>query len=635
MYKPIADYALVGDCHGSALIARDTSVDWCCLGRFDAAPVFCRLLDEEKGGFVRTAPEAEFQSRRAYLPGTNILRTVLETATGRVQLTDFMPVGRALEAGVHNYVNLKAPFWFARLIEGVEGRVRLRAEYRPSLDFAARSARLVKDGAVVTIQGERGPVLTSNLEFGCEADLAWADFELSAGERRCVVLSAERVKAEGLQDRLERQFAVTKAFWEEWSAYCRYDGPYRDQVLRGALTLKALTYAPTGAIVAAPTSSLPEKIGGARNWDYRYSWPRDAAFTLYALAGLGYSGEAKAFAGFLRRNCKKTHPRVQVLYGIDSEAPLAERELGNLSGYRNSGPVRVGNGAWNQEQLDVYGELLDWMLLYTELGGRFDRMDRAMVRSIAEFIAERWRRPDHGIWESRAEPRHHVFGKLMCWTALDRAIRLLGPDDALAKARDEIAAAIAKEGIHDGRLVQFFGGRQADAALLLAAQLGAPIEPGVLEATIDSVRRELGSGDYLHRYCGDDGLPGDEGAFLACSFWLIDALLMTGKAEQARELYERLLSRANDVGLFSEEVDPASHEFLGNFPQALSHLAMIGNAINLEIYARHGLQGLKGAHADRARRSVAAVAGPRALWAAFRKTRRIGRLRSSRASVLV
>ncbi|PIR15006.1 MAG: glycoside hydrolase family 15 [Elusimicrobia bacterium CG11_big_fil_rev_8_21_14_0_20_64_6] len=634
MQKPISDYALIGDCHGSALIARDTSVDWCCLGRFDAEPVFCRLLDARKGGFLRTAPEGEFRSERAYLPGTNILRTVLSAASGRVAVTDFMPVGRASGAGLHDYVSLRAPFWFVRMLEGLDGRTPLLAEYAPVVRYALKPARLAVAGRTVALAGEKGPFLRSDLDFAAADGRAVARFELAAGERRFLVVSGEEIPADGLPERLTRLLGVTTAFWEEWAAYCRYDGPYRERVLRGALTLKALTYAPTGAIVAAPTTSLPERIGGPRNWDYRFSWPRDSAFTLYALAGLGYGGEANAFASFLRRSCERTHPRVQVLYGIDESSRLEERELGHLAGYRDSRPVRAGNGAWDQVQLDVYGELLDWMSLHMELGGMLDAGGRAFALSMARFIAERWREPDQGIWEMRGPARHHVFGKLMCWTALDRAVRMFGPEKGLVRARDEVAAAVAAHGVRDGRLIQAFETPRADASLLLAATLGLPLDPPVLKATVESVRRELGEGDYVFRYRGEDGLPGDEGAFLPCSFWLVDALLLTGEPRRARELYESLLSRANDVGLYAEEADPSSHEFLGNFPQALSHLAMIGCALNLDLHERLGEEGLRGTHADRARRGVEAVGGPRALWAAFRKTRRVGRLRSSRASML-
>lgn len=634
MHKPISDYALVGDCHGSALVARDTSVDWCCLGRFDAEPAFCRLLDERQGGFLRTAPEGEFSSERAYLSGTNVLRTTLKTASGRVAVTDFMPVGRVPGAGIHDYVSLRAPFWFVRMIEGLEGRSSLLAEYAPAVGYALKPVGLASSGRTVVVIGEEGPSLSGDLDFAVANGRAVSRFELAAGERRFLVVSPEYVPADGLEERIPRLLAATTAFWEEWSAYCRYDGPYRGHVLRSALTLKALTYAPTGAIVAAPTTSLPEKIGGPRNWDYRFSWPRDSAFTLYALAGLGYGGEANAFASFLQRSCMRTHPRVQVLYGIDESSRLEERELGHLAGYRGSRPVRTGNGAWDQVQLDVYGELLDWMSLHVELGGRLGPEGRGFALSMARFIAGRWGEADQGIWEMRGEPRHHVFGKLMCWTALDRAIRLFGPDELLVAARGKLAAALKARGVQGGRLIAAFDVPRADASLLLAPTLGLPLAPAVLKATVESVRRELGEGDYVYRYRGDDGLPGDEGAFLTCSFWLVDALLMTGEPRQARELYERLLKRANDVGLLAEEADTASHEFLGNFPQALSHLALINCALNLDLHARLGADGLRGTHADRARRGVEAVAGPRALWAAFRKTRRVGRLFSSRASIL-
>ncbi len=629
-YRPIEQYALVGDCHGSALVDRQGSIDWCCLERFDEDPVFCRLLDQKLGGFLSVTPDGESTSARAYVPSTNILRTELRTPSGRLEVIDFMPVGRAPGASVHDYVTLAAPGCLVRLIRCVEGRVSGEVRYKPSIDFARTPARLSTHAQGVL--ADAGPALTSDITFALERDEAVGRFELSAAQSRWLAVSRKPVDPERLQGWLD----VTTAFWREWSDYCRYDGPYRDQVMRSALALKALTYAPSGAIVAAPTTSLPEGLGGERNWDYRYCWLRDSAFTLHAFAALGYSGEAKRFAQFLERACMSTHPRVQIMYGINGEAQLDERRLDHLEGYEGSRPVRTGNGAHTQQQLDVYGEVLDWAVLHTALGGRFGRGSRRFLRGLADFIRDNWQNAGQGLWEMRGPPRHHVFGKLMSWVAIDRAITLFGEEPELVQLRQQLADAVLSRGIDPagGYLLQAFDHPDVDAAQLRAWAVNFPLPPGVFEKTIEAIRQQLGQGDFLQRYRSEDGLSGGEGAFVICSFWLVDALLACDKVSEARALFDRLLHRANDVGLYSEEIEPATGRFLGNFPQAFSHLAMIEAAVNLHLAERHGTAALRGTHADRARRGVSAIAGPRALWAAFRRTRRVGRWRSSRHSTM-
>ena len=634
-YARIRDYALIGDCHGSALVSRDGSVDWCSLKRFDADPIFCRILDVTKGGFFCIQPVVKYGAQREYIGATNILRTKFATPDGVVTITDFMPVGRDRRARVHDYVNLRAPFWLVRIVEAISGRTRMRAQYRPSVDFARRKVRLTTTPSGIATE-EGWPFLKTDTQFSMTGDLAEANFEMNAGELRFFVASASPLGLIEISGLTEKLFAITRAFWEEWSAYCRYRGPYRKIVLRSALTLKLLTYAPTGAIVAAPTTSLPEEIGGERNWDYRYCWVRDSSFTLYALAALGYSGEARKFARFLYNSCKATHPRVQIMYGINGETDLTEQTLDHLDGYRASRPVRTGNGAFSQQQIDVYGEALDWALLHRTLGGRFDREGAMFLRSMAGYLAEHWHEPGQGIWEMRGPPLYHVYGKIMSWVGIDRVVRMFGQHKELEDARDTIARTVIEKGLSADyhNLVQAFGRPGMDSALLLAPVVGFPADAAILKATVDSVRRELQHGDYLLRYRTSDGLEGKEGAFLICSFWLVDALLMTDRVDEARELYERLLSRANDVGLFAEEIDPETHEFLGNFPQAFTHLALIANATNFAIYDEHGADALRGSHADRARRALEAIAGPRALWVMFKKCGRVGRLFSSRKSRL-
>ncbi len=633
-YQPLRDYAVIGDCHGSALVSHDGSVDWCCLGRFDADPVFCRLLDAAKGGFLSIQPDGDSTVERAYLNRTNILRTVFSTSGGKIAVTDFMPVGRAPAARVHDYVTLNAPFWLVRIVEGLAGSATVRIRYRPTVDFARRRARLTVTPFGIAVEG--GPSLATDVALSVNADLAEGTVVVRAGERQYVVVAAGPIGERPLAERVPRLVEVTRAFWEEWSAYCRYDGPYAEPVLRSALVLKLLTYAPTGAIVAAPTTSLPEMIGGERNWDYRYCWLRDATFTLYALAALGYSGEARCFADFLQRSCMMTHPRVQIMYRIDGKTDLTEYAMDHLDGYRGSRPVRIGNGAFAQQQLDVYGEVLDWAWLYRSLGGRFSRNRRKFLESLGEFVAAHWQEPDQGIWEMRGQPRHHVHGKIMSWVAFDRLMRLCGETPQRASLRQEILKSVLEQGVdlEQGYLLQAFGEPETDAALLLAPAVGFPLDRRLLERTVEKVQQALRRGDYVQRYVTDDGLKGTDGAFLICSFWLVDALLFIDRAREARELYERLLTCANDVGLYAEEIDPETHAFLGNFPQAFTHLALIQSATNLELYDKGGAAALRGTHADRARLEVEATAGLRALWAAFKKSHRVGRLRSSRASLL-
>src|ERR687892_1395157 len=634
-YRPIRDYAAVGDCHGAALIARDGSIDWCCLRRHDAEPVFCRLLDGAKGGYWSIRPAGHYEVSRAYVPETNILCTVFTTATGRVVLTDFMPVGRQIGAGAHDYVSLNAPNWLVRRIEGSDGEVEVEFAFRPSFGFAREPTVLTfGDGR---LSGSGLPDLFADLPFVIDGDHARATVTIRAGERRDFVLAANMVEGEDPRDRVDEFLAVTDAFWREWIAYCRYTGPHRDAVRRSALALKLLTYAPTGALIAALTTSLPEEIGGERNWDYRYSWLRDSSFTLYALAALGYAGEARCYHDYLATCFRQTLPIVQVLYGVERECDLRETVLDHLEGYQGSRPVRVGNGAFSQRQIDVYGQVLDLALLYERLGGRLSKQYRRLLRTLAAFVAAHWREPDQGMWEMRGLPRHHVHGKLMSWVALDRAGHVLRNKAECGTVADEVLREIAVKGVdpEGGHLTQVFGSAHTDAALLLAPMLAVPLEQATFERTVVAVERELRRGDFLLRYRSDDGVSGEEGEFLICSFWLVDALLATGRADEARALFDRLCVHANDVGLYAEEIDAANGAFLGNFPQAFTHLALIGSAVHLQLYARYGAAGIAGSYADRAARSVGATFGWRGMWAAIKQCGRVGRIRASKRSYLV
>lgn len=589
-YRPIRDYAFIGDCHGAALVAGDGSVDWCCLGRFDVEPAVWRLLDAVQGGFFEVAAVDAVRITRAYLSDTNVLQTIHTSTSGRVAVTDFMPVDHAPDAPAGDFVTLHARGWLVRVVDCLEGscqvRVRLR---RPTSKFAGQAQlyRVFTEG--VSPEG---------------ADSADEVFSLGAGERRRFVLAPASAAAARPADSADRLLAATRKFWEAWCGRCVYAGPYADAVRRSALTLKALTYAPTGAVVAAATTSLPEEPGGVRNWDYRFSWLRDSSFVLQALATLGYGGEADAYCEFLRSCCVQTLPDLQILYPIDQHSPVAERSLDHVAGYAGARPVRVGNGAHGQRQVDIYGEIADWALVYHAVGRPLDETLARLLRETANRVAVEWGLPDQGIWEMRGEPRHHVHGKAMAWVALDRALKLLGPNPSSEQSRDEVIARILAQGVSDGgHLVQAFGTSEPDAALLPLTLLDLPIEKSVLVATVEAVQARLRNGDYLYRYLTEDGLPGGEGAFLICSFWLVDALLVVDRPQEARALFERLLAKANDLGLYAEEIEPRGEAFLGNFPQAFTHLALINSAIHLHLHDAGGVAALAGTHADRTLRA--------------------------------
>jgi len=479
-----------------------------------------------------------------------------------------------------------------------------------------------------------GLALRSDLALEAEGSRIVARVRLAAGARRFVVLAptAARVDAAAV----DAVLAVTEAYWREWIAYCRYSGPHKAFVERSALVLKMMTYPPKGTCVAAMTTSLPEAIGGPRNWDYRYCWIRDASLMLHALASLGYSGESDRFFGFLCEKIGEGAKNLKLMYGIGGERDIDESELAHLDGYAGSRPVRIGNGAHDQRQTDLYGYILEGALIYKKLGRAINPGDEKALAEIADFIAEVWSLPDSGIWEARDEPRHFVHSKAMCWVVLDRAIQLLGERAEWVELRGKIWDEILARGrdASDGRLLQSYedhGAANVDAALLQLAVLGLPLEVATLRSTRLAVERELQVGDFLLRYKRADGLAGGEGAFLVCSFWHVDSLLAEGEGEAATRLFERLLGCANDVGLYAEEIDPHSGAFLGNFPQAFTHLGLINTAVSLGLFQKYGPEAVRGGYADRARRSVRSTFGWRGVLAALLSTGHI-RLFSSRAS---
>jgi GH15 family glucan-1,4-alpha-glucosidase len=583
-YAPIREYALVGDGRTTALIARDGSVDWLCLPNADSPSVFARMLDAERGGSFRLEPVAPFQAERRYLDNSNVLETTFATAEGRVRVTDAMTLSDSRRISPMREL--------VRKVEALGGTVPLRWAFGPRFDYGRTKTRIERrEGRWSAHAGAEALVLgLSDVGKGdLRNGVISGELALAPGESAVFSLagaSREPAVIPGREDS-ERRLELTKRFWPEWAGRLRYDGAWPEAVTRSALALKLLTFAPSGAIVAAPTTSLPEWIGGARNWDYRFTWLRDASFTLDALLKLGYHDEAHAFFWWLMHASRLTQPRLQVLYRLDGSERASEHELSKLAGYRGSRPVRIGNGARDQVQLDVYGAVMEAIWLYARAVGRLDGDTGREVARIADYVEKHWHDKDNGIWEVRAERAHYIQSKGLCWVALDRACALgaagLIPDRSARwrAAADELKAWVDEHG-WDEELQSYVRApdlREVDASMLTLPVLGYESER--MDATIAAVDRELREGPYVYRYRGDDGIAGEEGAFLTCSFWLADAYARTGRLDDARALMDELVGLANDVGLYSEEIDPRTGAFLGNFPQALTHLALINAAVTI------------------------------------------------------
>jgi alpha,alpha-trehalase len=598
-YPPISAYALLSDCHSAALVSPDGSVDWCCFDRFDSRPVFGRLLDWGRGGFFRICPIQSYRSSRRYRPGTNILETRFETDGGVLVLTDCLAMHDTPSAD-EGGLPIEPCRQLIRQVRCEAGEVEVSIEFQPRFDYGLVTPQitLVAPGLATVFGGADALLLQSDL-LGDQTGLASVAGKrtLKAGEQAMAVLTYElphRLRATQVHEaEVHQRVDATERFWTAWSRRCTYEGPYQEQVLRSALVLKALTNWPTGALVAAPTTSLPEQVGGVRNWDYRYTWVRDSAFTLYAMFTLGYTEEAHAFMSWVARTTAGRADQLQVVYGVGGERLLPEIELPALEGYRGSRPVRIGNAAAAQFQLDTYGEVLDTAWLYHRYGGKIDTALWAFLRHLVGYVGQVWTEPDDGIWEVRGERQHFVYSKAMAWVAVDRGIRLarrLGfdaPLDRWEALRDAIRAQVDSLGVDPGTgaFVAAFGSYGCDASTLLLPLVHYPADTARIRATVDHVERRLVSGGLVYRYRGvDDGLPEGEGAFLICSFWLVDNLVLIGELQRARELFERLLTYANDVGLLAEQIDPNTGEQLGNFPQAFSHMGLINSAIQLQRY---------------------------------------------------
>jgi GH15 family glucan-1,4-alpha-glucosidase len=597
-YVPIGDYGLIGDCRSAALVALDGSIDWCCLPRFDSPSIFGRVLDSRRGGAWELAPLGAFTSWQHYVDKTNILRTIFATARGRAAVTDFMP------ADVRDTLRHARPHDHPRLVRMVTGlsghvlfqqRVKLRPDYARARDpLLASSGRLHGDHGdlhfcvcgTVPLTGS-----SQTIEVGPGETVA---FGLAVNDRGHCARSFDDLE---LARRLLR---TTQMFWWHWIKRCRYDGPYQEHVWRSALALKLMTYAPTGALIAAPTTSLPEWVGGPRNWDYRFTWLRDASFTLYSLFQLGYQDEAHDFLQWLSQLAFGRG--VENFYTLDGRPSPPEEELRHLAGYRGSRPVRVGNGAARQLQLDVYGEILDSAYLYARYGGKISRDLWRSLRGVVELAVQNWAQLDASIWEVRGAYQPFTYSKVMCWVAVDRGVRLaralhLPADlEGWERARRQMHQAVTRHGWSKrlGAFTQAFGVDRLDAAALRLAQVRfLPREDPRLRSTIHAIDAGLATGPLVFRYRvdqTDDGLKTREGSFITCAFWLADALAHIGELEEAQRRFERLMTFASPLGLFSEEVHPVTGALLGNYPQAFSHLALISAAVNIERERHHNLR---------------------------------------------
>lgn len=630
-YPPIEDYGLVGDCHTAALVSRQGSIDWYCPGRFDAPAVLCRLLDVARGGYLWLAPAGTFSAERGYLERSNVLSTTFSCDAGKVRVTDLMAI-HSRQQSRRGY-DVGTARRLLRLVEGVAGEVEMEVAFKPTFDYARARTALHPTpwGAVAETGDDSIGVELPGVKFEPhgEGELR-GRFRLRQGERRWLAFGRD-VTREGpsAAERCERELQETLSYWRTWADHCTYQGPYREQVLRSVLALKLLTYEPTGALVAAPTTSLPEEFGGARNWDYRFTWLRDSALILYALMTVGFSDEAGDFFRWLEKaSGHDAGGAPQIMYTIDGGKDLPEVTLGHLEGYACSRPVRVGNGAAKQRQLDIFGEVLSAAYLHYRRGGERasegqEEPERPppetwdLLRSLVEQAARDWQEPDQGIWEVRGGPQRFLYSRLMCWAALDRGIRLAqehrleAPLGDWKQKSDEIRHAILHQGYdHElGAFTQAFGSKALDASALVIPRIGfLPPTDARVRSTVQRIQERLTHDGLVYRYRTRDGLPGGEGMFMLCTFWLVDALALGGQLDEAHDLFERALRYANDLGLLSEEIDPAQRRMLGNFPQGFTHLALVGSAVNLAKAAAHGAEEEPENEAQRASRAHLAAA---------------------------
>ncbi|QKW30634.1 glycoside hydrolase family 15 protein [Streptomyces seoulensis] len=591
---PIADHGLIGDLRTVALVGTDGTIDWYCPPAFDAPSVFAAVLDAERGGRFELAAAQTARTKQFYFPDTNVLITRFFSEDGVAEVQDFMPVtdAGAGEAERHRLI---------RRVVCVRGALPFRARVAPRFHYGADPHTVRAEGRLVLFESASlSLALTATVPLEADGADVTAEFKLSEGES--AVFALDQVGGDVAPRRCacaeaDEQFSATVTYWRHWLAQSRYRGRWREMVHRSALTLKLLTYAPTGAIVAAPTTSLPERLGGERNWDYRYVWVRDAAFAVYALLRLGFSGEAAAFMRFLTLHISPGDGRatgpLQVMYGIDGRTELPERELGHLAGHRGSAPVRIGNAAAEQLQLDIYGALIDSIYLYDKWAEPISSAQWDDVCALVDWVCANWDQPDEGVWETRGGRRNFLYSRLMCWVAVERAIRLANrrglPADLLRwrQCRDVIYRRVMDRGWSPerGAFVQYEGGDVLDAAVLMMplAKFIAPTDPKWL-ATLDVLTEDLVSDSLVYRYdprSSPDGLRGDEGTFSICSFWYVEALTRAGRLDEARLAFEKMLTYGNHLGLYAEEIGRTGEQ-QGNFPQAFTHLSLISAAYNLD-----------------------------------------------------
>lgn len=607
-YPDISDHGLIGDLQTGALVGTDGTIDWFCFPRFDSPSVFASLLDAERGGYFRIRPAVgEYVTRQLYLPNTAILITRFLTEDGVGEVIDFMPVIEGAATDRHR---------LARLVRVVRGRMEFVGDIQPRFDYgrATHTVEVTDDGVrfasanqSLTLHRVGEPVLRGDRRAARveqDGDGIRITLGLEAGEITGVLMEGGGAEpAQVSRDELVAMFTETRRFWREWVDHSTYRGRWREMVARSAITLKLMTYAPSGALIAAPTAALPEQVGGERNWDYRYTWVRDASFSVYALLGLGYTDEAEAFVDWLMDRIRESvgtgSGPLKIMYRVDGSSDLVEESLDHLAGYRDSSPVHIGNGAADQLQLDIYGEAMDAIHLADTHGLELPHHGWAQIRDMLDWVCDNWDQPEEGIWETRGGRQDFTYGRFMCWIALDRGVRLArrhgrpAPLATWIEQRDRIYEQVMAKGWHPERraFVQHYGTDVLDASLLLMPLMGfvTPRDPMWL-STLDEMDRELVSDSLVYRYdpsASPDGLRGSEGTFTLCSFFYVDALARAGRLDEAQLVFEKALTYANHLGLYAEEIG-LTGEQLGNFPQAFSHLALINAAVNLDFQLDHG-----------------------------------------------